>query len=147
MWNYLFYLCRKIGFLISWDETELLAFNAQHISAYQDQGRTSSLFQGLYHTTENTSWISQNSHNDLHFSWRRALSPVWMPECQLAIDSLKQQLTWASVFTNFDPSLPTQLCVNVSYVLLEAVLTQVLGLVSYMLNKVTDTCRHKHSPN
>lgn len=66
----------------------------------------------------------------------------WTPECQTAMDTLKQRLTEAPVLANFDPSLPTQVYVDASYVAFGAVLVQVHGnstrVVEYASKKVTD---------
>lgn len=52
---------------------------------------------------------------------------TWTPECQSAMDTLRQRLTEAPVLANFDASLPTQVYVDASHVAFGAVLVEVHG--------------------
>lgn len=51
----------------------------------------------------------------------------WTPECQNAMDTLKERLTKAPILATFNPSLPTQVHVDASHTALGAVLTQTHG--------------------
>lgn len=65
------------------------------------------------------------------------------------MDTLKQRLTEAPVLANFDASLPTQVYVDASHIAFGAVLVQVHGnstrVVEYASKKVTDADSSKHS--
>ncbi|KAL3209233.1 hypothetical protein MRX96_009231 [Rhipicephalus microplus] len=73
----------------------------------------------------------------------------WMPECQGAMDTLKERLTKPPILVMFKPNLPTQVHVDVSHTALGAVLTQTHGdttrVVEYASKKVSDSDSHKHS--
>ncbi|KAL3175750.1 hypothetical protein MRX96_000938 [Rhipicephalus microplus] len=51
----------------------------------------------------------------------------WTPECQGAMDTLKERLTKPPILATFYPNLPTQVHVDASHTALGAVLTQTHG--------------------
>ncbi|KAL3200606.1 hypothetical protein MRX96_012890 [Rhipicephalus microplus] len=73
----------------------------------------------------------------------------WTPECQGAMDTLKERLTKPPILATFNPNLPTQVHVDASHKAFGAVLTQTHGdttrVVEYASKKVSDSNSHKHS--
>lgn len=74
---------------------------------------------------------------------------TWTPECETAMNTLKKRLTEPPILAAFNPELPTQVHVDASQTAFGAVLTQLHGhetrVVEYASKKVPAPDQHKHS--